>query len=89
MAKRKYDNNPEYDKWRKAVRKRDKATCQMPNCRKRNVVCHHIMMWAHYPHLRYEPSNGICLCRGCHKRVTGQEGLWAPLFQSIVNGKRK
>lgn len=88
MAKRQYNNNPEYTKWRRAVRKRDGARCQMPRCRARTrIQVHHIIQWAISPALRYVVSNGICLCRKCHASIRGQEGIWAPLFQSIVNNK--
>lgn len=87
---RQYKDNPEYTKWRAEVRKRDKRKCQMPECKCRTrLQVHHILPWARCPSLRYEVSNGITLCRDCHKRVTGQEGIWAPLFQSIVNEKSK
>lgn len=56
-------------KWRRAIFKRDNYTCQ--NCSDTNcmVFAHHIKSWKHYPELRFELSNGITLCKVCHKEA--------------------
>jgi 5-methylcytosine-specific restriction endonuclease McrA len=65
-------NDIKYKSWRSEVFLRDNWTCQM--CGKRSkkkesvyIEPHHIKGWAKYPKLRYELSNGISLCRECHK----------------------
>jgi len=45
---------------------------------------HHIQKWASASSLRYDPSNGITLCKNCHKKVTGHEQHYQGLFQEIV-----
>lgn len=83
-------NSPEYKKWRAEVRKRDKATCQMPKCNSRKAIkVHHIIRWADAPSLRFVTSNGICLCRKCHDRITGNEHYYIELFKSIIRKKNK
>lgn len=63
--------------WRKAVFKRDDYRCQQCGARsaKGNPVtlhAHHIKQFAYYPELRFEISNGLTLCDGCHQH-TGHE----------------
>lgn len=61
-----------YKEWRKKVFERDEYTCQ--HCQAKSgkdsevyLEPHHIKGWAKYEELRYELSNGITLCRECHK----------------------
>ena len=93
---RDYDD-PLYVNWRKIVRKRDNSTCQFPGCGYRSVYktqIHHIRPWAQFPMLRYEPLNGICLCKKCHELVKNKELIYAPVFIGIAiqnqtkNGKK-
>ncbi len=93
QSKRKYFDNdnhrnfkdPLYKEWRRKIRERDGAKCQMPNCMsKKQIQVHHILKWSSYPTLRFDVNNGICLCSTCHKRIQGQEEVWAPLFMSII-----
>ena len=60
-------NLPEYKQWRLSVFERDDYTCQKCNCRGEKLNAHHIKGFARFPELRYEISNGITLCVGCHK----------------------
>ena len=87
MSMRRNYNDPEYARFRKEVLKRDKGKCRMPNCKSRkNIEVHHIQTWSHAHTLRYEVSNGITLCRSCHKSITGKECHYVPLFMEIING---
>ena len=81
-------NDPEYKKFRMSVLNRDRFKCQMPNCKSRkDLNVHHIKTWSTASALRYEPSNGITLCRHCHKSITGKESHYENLFREIINGK--
>lgn len=76
----------EYTAWRAAVRKRDHNKCRWPGCPSRGrIYCHHIMMWAYYPSLRFVVSNGICLCYKHHKQVTGNESTYAGFLYGLIN----
>lgn len=89
MSLRDYSDHV-YKRWRAAVRRRDKNTCQMPGCKKkRRLQAHHIIKWASAPSLRYEVSNGISLCWDCHGEVTKHEHLYVKLFMEIVGRKKK
>ena len=80
----------EYWDWRNAVIKRDKGKCQYPGCkRKKGVQVHHIIRWADCYDLRYSVKNGLCLCRICHRKITGNETLYSDLFMTIVQSKEK
>jgi hypothetical protein len=86
--KRNY-NDPVYKEWRMRVYKRDKFTCQMPNCKcKKRLQAHHIKKWSQASILRYEVDNGITLCKWCHDMVTGKELCYEPLFTEIVRSKK-
>lgn len=85
-------NDPRYTGFRNTVKKRDKYRCQMPGCgelRKHELVVHHIKIWAQYPALRFNVTNGITLCRSCHKRITGQERKYEKVLQDIVYANSK
>ena len=69
--------DPEYVKWREIIRKRDGCVCQMPKCNSSIAIkVHHIIRWVDAPSLRFEPRNGICLCRKCHDKITGDVHRW-------------
>lgn len=85
---RNYDD-PVYAEWRKRIFKRDKHKCQMPGCGyKRALNAHHIVKWSSAAYLRFDEDNGITLCYRCHKKVTGSEEYYAPLFMDLVRDKK-
>ena len=64
----------EYINWRKSVFERDNYTCQKCGCRsgngKRvNLEADHVLPFAYFPELRFDISNGITLCKECHKKT--------------------
>lgn len=68
-----------------SVRKRDKHTCQMPNCEsKKNTQVHHIRRFSDNGYGRLNQENMILLCKQCHFKVTGSEDLYAPMLIRIV-----
>ena len=92
MWQKRNHQDPCYKQFRSDVLKRDKHTCQMCKSKNRkNLEVHHILTWAKASSLRYDPSNGICLCKTCHKSITGSESIYQNLFSMIVekNEKRK
>lgn len=57
--------------WRNAVLKRDRYRCQ--DCGGwENLEVHHIKPWKKFPELRIVVSNGITLCKSCHKKEHGK-----------------
>ena len=88
-GRRNYDD-PNYKRWRQAVRKRDGNKCRMPGCSsRRKLQAHHIQGWAKAPTLRYAVCNGITLCRECHERVNGKETYYAQTFLAILAQDKK
>lgn len=82
-----YYADPQYKAFRDAVRKRDKHKCQWPNCtemKPSKLQVHHIRCWESNPYLRFNPDNGITLCKIHHKIVTGNEDNYLALFLQIV-----
>lgn len=76
--------DPQYKKFRKMVRLRDKC-CRWPNCGKKvRLQVHHILEWAKYPALRYVIANGITLCKKHHQAIRGKESSYANMFISIL-----
>ena len=61
------NNNREYRAWRSMVFERDDWTCQTCKVRGVYLEAHHIKSWTMYPELRYELSNGLTLCKNCHR----------------------
>jgi 5-methylcytosine-specific restriction endonuclease McrA len=78
-----------YRTWRNTVLRRDGHKCQMPDCKYGGKILqiHHIYKWSTEPSLRYKPTNGITLCPKCHKRVTGNEEIWASFFLKMIMDK--
>ena len=91
MSKRRDYNDPIYKEFRLKVLKRDKYTCQM--CKKKGrqarLNVHHIMKWSSAASLRYDIDNGITLCSGCHKSVTGKESHYVSYFSQLIKRKNK
>ena len=68
-----------YKEWRVAVFERDNYTCQECTARSGNgkrVILHvdHIKLFAYFPELRFDVSNGRTLCVPCHKEKTILDG---------------
>lgn len=60
----------EYEEWRNGVYRRHNWTCQ--KCQKKckhDIVAHHLIPFSISIGLRFNISNGIVLCRSCHKKV--------------------
>jgi len=67
----------EYRLWRERVFQGDNYTCWICNARtykglghRVELHPHHLKSFSEYPKLRFEVSNGLTLCRFCHKTYT-------------------
>jgi len=61
--------------WRNKVYKRDLYSCQKCGDNKgHNLNSHHIYSWDKHPNLRHTVSNGITLCKECHKKFHKKYG---------------
>lgn len=60
-----------YTEWRKAVFERDGFTCQICGQVGGGLQAHHIKRWSTNVNERYQVSNGITLCKKCHKELHG------------------
>lgn len=58
---------PEVNEWRLEVFKRDTFTCQKCFVKGIKLEAHHIENWSSNKELRYDISNGITLCKDCHR----------------------
>jgi 5-methylcytosine-specific restriction endonuclease McrA len=84
MGLRRDYNDPLYKTFRKKVRNRDKK-CRWLGCgKRRRLQVHHILPWGKYPNLRYDPNNGITLCKAHHRQVTGSEHHYTKIFTDII-----
>jgi predicted restriction endonuclease len=54
----------EYRIWKVAVIRRDKVCQLCGSTQSRNA--HHIEDASYHPESRFDPENGVCLCRSCH-----------------------
>lgn len=63
-----------YKLWREAIFERDNYTCQKCFLVGVYIEPHHIKSWARYPGLRFELSNGLTLCKECHKLTDNYKG---------------
>lgn len=79
-------NDPGYDDFRAKVLKRDRYHCQMPGCKsyRKQLEVHHVLTYSRCRALRTETSNGITLCKKCHKEISGKEHHYQNLFTEII-----
>jgi hypothetical protein len=75
------------DEWSDAVRARDNNVCQLCGADKGQMHAHHIKRQSDYPSLTFEVSNGITLCRDCHKGIYGKEITYEEEFTRKVSEK--
>lgn len=80
---------PEYRLWREAIFRRDGYTCK--GCGKKNgegktvyLEAHHILPRRDFPHLTFELSNGITLCKECHDKTKKKEYLSISIWKQRV-----
>ena len=64
----------EYKSWRQKVFQRDNYTCQMCGAVGGKLEAHHINRYRNAPNERTLVSNGITLCKACHKALHSKEG---------------
>ena len=60
--------DPKHIKWAKAVKRRDKFTCQVCGTRNTYLNSHHKNSWDTFEDQRFDVHNGITLCNRCHDR---------------------
>jgi len=70
--------------WRLEVYERDDFTCQMCGERGGKLEAHHINPYTDYPDLRFEVTNGITLCRECHRSIKRKEYQFIQVFKEIL-----
>ena len=79
-------NDGTYLEWSRSIKRRDGWRCQLKDeaCSKK-VIAHHIKVWAKYPELRYEVTNGITLCTSHHPRTREKEKALEPILSTLVD----
>lgn len=73
--------------WRKRVFERDQYTCQECNRKGTYIQAHHIVPYNSDMSLIFEPTNGITLCIGCHRKTFKKEALFEARYKEIVASK--
>lgn len=58
-----------YIQWRRDVLAKDNFICGICGTRGGKLSAHHIVPWSKCEALRYEVSNGKCLCYKCHMKL--------------------
>lgn len=65
----------DFRQWREAVYKRDDYTDQKYGTRGGNIHPHHILNFAEYPNIRFDPNNGITLSKQSHREFHKKYGF--------------
>ena len=66
---RQYRDNTLIKEWRGAVYERDDYTCQKCCTRGGELRAHHKDCWCNHTERRFDESNGVTLCVGCHNEI--------------------
>jgi 5-methylcytosine-specific restriction endonuclease McrA len=53
------------------------------------IEAHHIFPKSQYPSLIFRVTNGITLCKPCHKLVTGDELKYVGFFKKLLILRKK
>jgi len=77
-------NSEEFKAWRLEVFERDDWICQDCGVRGGYLHAHHIKVFSKFQDLRFEPMNGITLCKKCHDKIRGKEEFYEQQFNDIV-----
>lgn len=87
----------EYIHWRDNTFKKDNYTCQCCGQYGKQLNAHHILNFAEFDELRFDPSNAITLCEQCHaiKYPNSFHSIYGTLnntptqLEEYINEKRK
>lgn len=72
--------------WTKLIKNKFNNTCVCCQSKiQRGMSAHHIMNWSSNPDLRFEITNGICLCKKCHDMY--EEGSFHQIYGTYNNTK--
>lgn len=91
-------NSKESKKWIKEIKERANYVCQCCGSNEiKGMSSHHIKNWSAYPDLRYDLSNGVCLCNNCHNpfvkgsfhNTYGTRNNTAEQLQEYIDNKRE
>lgn len=84
-------NTTEYKLWRTSVFIRDNFTCKGCGIHSEKglsktvqLEAHHILPRRDFPHLTFDISNGITLCKTCHDKTRRKEYLSANIWKQRV-----
>ena len=82
-------NTIEFKAWRGFIFKRDNYTCRGCGAKNGNgktirLESHHILPRRDFPHLTFELSNGITLCKPCHDKTRKKEYLSVNIWKQRV-----
>lgn len=69
LVNKRIRNTLDYRLWLEAVFARDNWTCQSCGGGSGKLNAHHILSFANFPHKRFDITNGITLCKECHKKT--------------------
>ena len=69
----KYKNIKKWIEWRNFIFKRDNFMCLVCGRRGIKLDPHHIQKVRLYPNLIYQKSNGITVCKKCHKLIENKK----------------
>lgn len=65
----------DFKQWSLAIKKIDNYICQKCKNRGGRLESHHMLPWKTHPERRYDLSNGVTLCKKCHKEFHKIYGL--------------
>ena len=81
-------NTYAHRKWSKLVKEMHNYTCKCCGTNE-DLESHHVLSFKHYPVLRIDLNNGVCLCRKCHRSYHSEYDLKNSRTSTLLDFIRK
>ena len=56
--------------------------CKLCGCRCDKLEMHHVLPWARFPEMRWQPDNIVMLCPSCHREIHGNPWKYIRMMEA-------
>jgi hypothetical protein len=80
-----------YRQWQNIIFKRDNYKCCICGKKSKNLNGHHLCGFSEFPELRFNPDNGVTICKKCHDyfhSIFGKQNITPEQFIEFLNNEQ-